>query len=177
MGNLWIASPKAGRGNFMIAGAVGIVCPGCGVKLRVLQTNVQIGVALVFLLPLGLAILLAYFDPFYKDEVKAKASLFVLLVIYLSGFFLLNRMSPRLLRLRFLKDGEQVGFPLEVVARIHKEEAQFIQEQLDRESPDVGQPSWICPNCHEENPGNFDECWKCQTWRNQASGNPSEKTG
>ena len=22
-------------------------------------------------------------------------------------------------------------------------------------------PSWICPGCHEENPGNFDECWKC----------------
>jgi hypothetical protein len=23
-------------------------------------------------------------------------------------------------------------------------------------------PSWICPGCHEENPGNFEECWKCQ---------------
>jgi hypothetical protein len=26
---------------------------------------------------------------------------------------------------------------------------------------DVG-PSWICPYCHESNPGNFEECWKCQ---------------
>jgi hypothetical protein len=22
-------------------------------------------------------------------------------------------------------------------------------------------PVWICPACHEENPGNFEECWKC----------------
>jgi hypothetical protein len=22
--------------------------------------------------------------------------------------------------------------------------------------------SWTCPHCHEENPGNFEECWKCQ---------------
>lgn len=21
---------------------------------------------------------------------------------------------------------------------------------------------WTCSHCHEENPGNFDECWKCQ---------------
>jgi hypothetical protein len=21
-------------------------------------------------------------------------------------------------------------------------------------------PSWLCPQCHEENPGNFNECWK-----------------
>jgi|SRR5882724_5638706 len=23
-------------------------------------------------------------------------------------------------------------------------------------------PVWICAHCHEENPGNFEECWKCQ---------------
>jgi hypothetical protein len=23
------------------------------------------------------------------------------------------------------------------------------------------EPSWICPYCHEDNPGNFQECWKC----------------
>jgi uncharacterized membrane protein YhaH (DUF805 family) len=26
-------------------------------------------------------------------------------------------------------------------------------------------PPWICANCHEENPGNFGECWKCQRVR------------
>jgi hypothetical protein len=23
-------------------------------------------------------------------------------------------------------------------------------------------PSWTCAHCHEENPGNFEEYWKCQ---------------
>jgi hypothetical protein len=27
---------------------------------------------------------------------------------------------------------------------------------------EFGSGSWICPSCHESNPGNFDECWKCQ---------------
>jgi hypothetical protein len=31
-------------------------------------------------------------------------------------------------------------------------------------------PTWTCRHCHEENPGNFEECWKCQ--RNR----PSEET-
>jgi hypothetical protein len=34
--------------------------------------------------------------------------------------------------------------------------------------PDLG-PSWICTHCHEENPGNFGECWKCQRIRAHSS--------
>lgn len=37
-----------------------------------------------------------------------------------------------------------------------------------RNSPESGAgalPVWICPACHEENPGNFGECWKCQRLR------------
>jgi H+/Cl- antiporter ClcA len=26
-------------------------------------------------------------------------------------------------------------------------------------------PGWTCPACHEENPANFEECWKCQRIR------------
>jgi hypothetical protein len=36
--------------------------------------------------------------------------------------------------------------------------------------PDLG-PSWICAHCHEDNPGNFDECWKCQRNRPRNSVN------
>lgn len=25
--------------------------------------------------------------------------------------------------------------------------------------------AWTCPHCHETNPGNFEECWKCQRRR------------
>jgi hypothetical protein len=30
--------------------------------------------------------------------------------------------------------------------------------------------SWICSSCHEQNPENFDECWKCHR------GRPEEKS-
>jgi hypothetical protein len=36
------------------------------------------------------------------------------------------------------------------------------------ESPPVlsdAGPSWICAHCHKDNPGNFEECWKCQQLR------------
>ena len=174
---LWRAAPKTRSGGSVIAEAVGIACPTCGIKLRVLQARVQIASALVFVLPLGLVLLFGLFHPYYKDREKRRVVLVIVGVIYALSFHLINRMTPRLLRLRFPKDGEQVKFPLEVVASVHKEEAQFIQDEADRESEDIERPSWICPKCHEENPGNFDECWKCQTWRDQASGNPSGKTG
>lgn len=32
------------------------------------------------------------------------------------------------------------------------------------ENPDTsGLEDWTCPNCGEENGGNFSECWSCQT--------------
>ena len=31
-------------------------------------------------------------------------------------------------------------------------------------APDPG-PSWTCLGCGEDNPGNFEECWKCQRIR------------
>lgn len=27
---------------------------------------------------------------------------------------------------------------------------------------DFGADGWVCAYCQESNPGNFDECWKCQ---------------
>jgi hypothetical protein len=38
---------------------------------------------------------------------------------------------------------------------------QKIEGSGSQEAKDDSGPSRICPACHEENPGNFDECWKC----------------
>jgi hypothetical protein len=40
----------------------------------------------------------------------------------------------------------------------------------EEEGEDDRGPPWICPACHEENPGNFGECWKCQRLRERESG-------
>jgi hypothetical protein len=85
------------------------------------------------------------------------------------GFVLQARCAPRLLRLRFVNDGEKVEYPLVIRARELAEERaadeKLAEEQLELESPDVGKPAWICAKCREENPGNFDVCWKCQAAR------------
>lgn len=43
--------------------------------------------------------------------------------------------------------------------RARKNAAKFTADRAARESENS---KWICPHCHEENPGNFEECWKCQ---------------
>jgi len=39
------------------------------------------------------------------------------------------------------------------------------EEESDGESAEPVGPNWRCAKCGEENPGNFDECWKCETER------------
>jgi hypothetical protein len=39
------------------------------------------------------------------------------------------------------------------------------EQRQAQETIENSGPSWICPHCHEENPGNFDECWKCLKFR------------
>jgi len=42
----------------------------------------------------------------------------------------------------------------------HPSSTEFNGELSGSGTTDSG-PAWVCPSCHEENPGNFDECWKC----------------
>jgi hypothetical protein len=95
------------------------------------------------------------------------------MALFLGGFILQARWTPRLLRLRFVNDGETVESPLVIRASDLAEEraadAKLLEEQLELESPDVGKPAWTCAKCREENPGNFDICWKCQAARPEGS--------
>ena len=45
------------------------------------------------------------------------------------------------------------------------ESAEQLEAQDKAEIKDDVGPPWTCPHCHEENPGNFEECWKCQKFR------------
>ncbi len=91
-------------------------------------------------------------------------------VLWVTLFALQQRFTPRLLRLRFLKDGESVAFPLVDLAIQTAAERKEIEEE-DEQNPeptaDAG-PAWKCKSCGEENPGNFNECWKCLKMRDEA---------
>jgi hypothetical protein len=45
------------------------------------------------------------------------------------------------------------------------------ETQSKPESKGAAASEWICPNCHESNPGNFNECWKCMRVRAEPIGN------
>jgi hypothetical protein len=151
------------------SGSLGIVCPVCGVNLKVLQGRVQVSWLLAFVVPIAVALLVGCVIPLDSGAVSAKATLIALAAFYFGGFALHGHYSPRLLTLRFLRDGETVEYPLVMRARELAAEAKLSEEQLELESPDLDKPAWTCAKCREENPGNFDICWKCQAARPEAS--------
>jgi hypothetical protein len=144
------------------AGKIGVVCPTCGIKLRVLDDRLLLYyLAQLVVFACAAATLRALGPTLNKD-----VSVVILLAFVMTGFVLFQKAIPRLLRLRPLEEGEKPGFPLETL----KEDLAALREQrednaLDLEPVSDTGPSWICPKCQAENPGNFDECWKCQTWR------------
>jgi hypothetical protein len=168
MEEFWRVAPKQSKGNFL-SGSAGIVCPVCGVKLRVLQGRVVASWALALGAPLIVFAILDSLSPVDHDSVSGKIRLIAFLAILGGSFVLQWRWTPRLLRLRFVNDGETVEYPLVMRARELAAEAELeeklAKKQLELESPDVGKPAWACAKCREENPGNFDICWKCQTVR------------
>jgi hypothetical protein len=161
-------APKQNRGTFL-SGSQGVVCPVCSVKLRVLQGRVLISWLMALLLPIGFLSLLQYLSPVDRDSIGGKFRLIEFATIFLGCFVLQTRWTPRLFRLRLVNDGEAVKFPLVVHARERAKElaaeAKWPEDQRELESPDTGKPAWTCAKCREENPGNFDLCWKCQAAR------------
>ena len=172
MEEFWRVAPKQSRGTFL-SGSLGSVWPVCGVKLRVLQGRVMASWALAFVVPFIVLTFLDSLNPVDRDSVSGKIRLIEFAAVLGGSFVLQWRWTPRLLRLRFVNDGEAIEYPLVIRARGLAEdrarESKLLEEQLELESPDVGKPAWTCAKCREENPGNFDICWKCQTARSVPS--------
>jgi hypothetical protein len=128
---------------------------------------------LALVVPLIVLTILESLNPVDRDSVGGKIRLVEFIAVLGGSFVLQWRWTPRLLRLRFVNDGETVEYPLvtreKELAAEAKLEDKLAEEQLELESPDVGKPAWTCAKCHEENPGNFDMCWKCQAARPGAS--------
>jgi hypothetical protein len=165
---LWRAAPK-NRG-MVLSDRVGIVCPVCGVKLRVTQGRVQVSTILVFVVPFALALLVNRIVPLGTGMPSAKIAWIILAAIYIGGFILQGRLSPRLLRLRFVAAGEEVAYPLVSLAREMEAESRAIADDPLNQPPTADdRQAWKCKDCGEENPGNFNECWKCLKLREAES--------
>ena len=109
---LWRALPKGRRGYFW-PGKVGVVCPHCGAKLRVIATRINIAswvAAGTFFGAFYYVVSLkdqAHLEPSQKAALVCLAGLAGLaqIVPYLFG--------PELARLRPVESDEEVRFPLE----------------------------------------------------------------
>jgi hypothetical protein len=150
-----------------LAGAdrAGVVCPTCGTPLRVLPGFAGLSATMALLLLIFVGVVTANTVPAgWSWSARSRRALWVGAgLIALSGFAVHNLVAPRLLGLRSLRPGEAVTFPLGEDTTERKAGVRA-GNSLD-ESMEENRPAWTCAKCGEENPGNFDECWKCQAWR------------
>jgi hypothetical protein len=170
---LYRVAPKSGT---TMIGGVGIVCPVCGMSLRVLQVRASLIGLLAFFLPLVLVVTSYIAAPVARGSTDYRIRIAIFIVAMWAGIALHKRSIPRLLTLRLLENGEVVRFPLTPPPKT--EENAELRSALELTPVEESRPVWTCANCGEENPGNFDECWKCQTWRvddNKQAGDPAEK--
>jgi hypothetical protein len=85
---------------------IGIVCPVCGIKLRVLQNRVQIIFVAPFVLVLFSAVVLGRLPQGLGDD---KVMLIGLGAVYPAGYLLFQKFIPRLLHRRVGLESSQTG--------------------------------------------------------------------
>ena len=161
---LYRVAPKAG--DTMI-GRIGIVCPVCGMNLRVLQARAYLIGLLAFFVPLVLAMTIYIAAPVARGSTEYSIRMAIFIVVFWVGTVLYRRSIPKLLTVRLLENGEVVHFPLTPSPKTEVNSEP--RSALELTPVEENRPAWTCAKCGEENPGNFDECWKCQTWRAEES--------
>lgn len=158
---LWQAAPRSGNA---IIDRVAIACPVCGVKLRVLQSRAYVTGLLAFIVPCAMMVVAIFLAPVTRGSMDYKIRMAIFAVVLVSAVVLHKRSIPRLLTVRLLRENEIARFPL-ARSTTPAPDPEAAPNALDLEPIEDERPSWNCPKCGEENPGNFNECWKCQTAR------------
>lgn len=106
---LYRVAQKAGT---TMVGRIGIVCPVCGMSLRVLQVRAYLIGLLAFFLPLVLVITTYIAAPVARGSTNYSIRMVIFMVVLWIGIALHKRSIPRLLTVRLLENGEVVLFPL-----------------------------------------------------------------
>lgn len=154
----------ANLGGHVLQETCGVVCSSCQAKLRVTQTGVTVGFVMVFAVFFGLIFAAARFR---SDVPVDKAFTIVFFLLIFLMLYIHRRIAPRLARLRPMKPGESVLFPLEIHKQAEREDVELLNEVVadvtEHEAARAAQTApWICPRCKEENPAGFLGCWKCE---------------
>jgi hypothetical protein len=164
---LWAAADTDRNGA--LSRKCGIVCPQCGMRLRVFQTRVSIFRLCLLVLSIAVAVFLVQQIFPYRDKDARKI---LTLCVGLPLVFFLNQFAPCFARVGEIKDQDILEFPLSpklaaeepesAEAKGQRELAEAMDEAQSSRSSNVSPSDWRCASCGEENPGEFDICWKCQ---------------
>jgi hypothetical protein len=176
LGSLWQRAPKD-RGGIFLVGKVGIGCPTCETKLRILQAGLVTATMGSFAALCAAFGTLGVIEHAKLGSARQDLNLLLIAPSIVAWMILFRRYGYRFARLRPVENGEKVVFPL---SRPILEQPPAGQRG-DRKTMDVSAPShgsveppggaeperppWICPECKEENPGRFDRCCICDTER------------
>jgi ribosomal protein L40E len=152
--------PWALRGGvFRLAPNLGVECPHCGAKLRIIQTRVYVtlGVLLAVVL-FGRNGLTSLMHEAHLDALETLELVCVLGAVI--GVAILPLFAPNLWQVRLIASDEVVTFPLGTP-----------------KAEEDAMPGWICHKCQEKNPENFQLCWKCGHVRPKAPASNNRSRG
>jgi hypothetical protein len=95
-----------------LRGRIGIVCPNCGAKLRVVQTRVRVFLFLIWVVAFGGAWSAGEWMRHAQIVLNQKFEVLGL-VAFMSAIFILQKYCiPHLAQVRLAGPSEQLGFPL-----------------------------------------------------------------
>jgi hypothetical protein len=151
---------RAGNTNRLglLIGRIGVVCPHCGVALRVLQHYVLLSSLAGILAPaIALGLIL---KPTSQDDARL---LFVIPAVVIALTWNLRYGH----RFAVLKRSQDEGLDYPLTRETQARDVYVAQMEEDERigqlaATDPSGPPWKCAQCGEENPGEFDICWKCQ---------------
>ena len=186
LGSFWMRAPKD-RGGIFLIGNVGVVCPACDAKLRVLQHRLAIVAFGSFAALCAAFAALGNIEHIKFGSATQGLNLLLIATAIVGWMVLFRRYGYRFVHFRPIQDGEKVRLvPLsKPIVPERMPEARTTQESVDvkpalqAEKLPSGtatppKPTWMCPECGEENPGRFDICCICDTRRDDiASPHPA----
>ena len=150
--SLRLVAPFALRGIVLYTPNLGVECPRCGAKLRIVRTRLLVAWGILLaLLVFGLGGLTSFKN---TGRLDATVQLQLLCLLFaLIGALLFQVFTPNLLQARLVRPGEPVTYPLGTP-----------------KAEEDATPGWICNHCHEKNPEYFEICWKCEHAKPKSTG-------
>jgi hypothetical protein len=146
------AAASTSRTGRLLGGPYGLHCPSCGTTLRVSDLLVPLAALLLVALPAGV---LAWM---FRGPLEANLQFGAVMIAIPLLMLLQSRYAQRFARLARAAAGEPLVMPLDPPATPAPPPEQEVV-YTGATTP------WHCGACGEENPGNFDVCWQCQSPR------------